>query len=259
MEPLMTVTDLTVGYEAPVVTNLSFSVEAGEIVGLLGRNGSGKTTLLRGLTGTAPLIRGEAAIRGVSLLGLRDRQRARLLSLLPQRTALLPGFTAGELIAMGNYAARTPFRPRPGQLSHQVRDAARRFGIETLLDTDCAQLSEGQRQLVYLARSVVQDASVLLLDEPNSALDYAHTHLVFQQLRRLITQEKKGALVVLHDPGLALRWCSRIVLLEEGGLSPSLSVPEATLSQAEAFLRRLYPTLRLLKDRETGCLLPYLP
>lgn len=81
-----------------------------------------------------------------------------------------------------------------------VRAAAERFGVAELLDRDCAQLSEGQRQLVHLARLAVQDAPILLLDEPNSALDFENTGLLFRRVRELVETGERTALIVLHDP-----------------------------------------------------------
>src|SRR5699024_3321364 len=100
----------------------------------------------------------------------------------------------------------------PGD-ARRVQDTARTFGVESLLDTDAAALSEGQRQLIHLCRVAVQDTPVLLLDEPNSALDFANTHRLFAVLRRWVRDRNKAALIVLHDPALALRYCDRLLLM----------------------------------------------
>ena len=254
MDGLLSVTALTVGYRIPVVREVTFSLQQGELTGLLGRNGSGKTTLLRGLTGGARVFGGSVSCEGRDLLLCSDRKRARHLALLSQRRELPEGLRVREVIAMGRYAHRGIF----GGGEHEralVDGAARRFGIADLLDADCAALSEGQRQLVQLARVAVQEAPVLLLDEPNSSLDIENTHRLFSEVRRLADEEGCGVLSVLHDPALALRWCDRLLLLLDGRLSEAVSVSKTPPEELERFLQRLYPALKLKRDRETGILL----
>ena len=133
-----------------------------------------------------------------------------------------------------------------------MRRAAEQFGIEGLLYRDCAALSQGQRQLVQLARVAVQGAPVLLLDEPNSALDFPNTHQFFRTLTGLLAGGERCALVVLHDPALALRWCGRLLLLEEGRLVGELRPGETGLNAVQSALGRLYPGLQVRQDRESG-------
>lgn len=129
-----------------------------------------------------------------------------------------------------------------------VRAAAERFGVAELLDRDCAQLSEGQRQLVHLARLAVQDAPILLLDEPNSALDFENTGLLFRRVRELVETGERTALIVLHDPALALRWCRRLLLLDGGRLVDDVATEGMGAEALQAVLRQLYPTIQVRRD-----------
>ena len=251
MDRMLEVKNLSVGYRVPIVRNASFSLFRREVVGLLGRNGSGKTTLLRGLTGSAKIFGGGAEVCGNNLLTLSHRERAKRLSLLSQRADLPDGLSVREVIAMGRYAHGGIFG-RDRRERELVRQAARRFGIEDLLDADCAALSEGQRQLVHLARVTAQEAPVLLLDEPNSALDFENTHRLFSEVRRLSREDGRAVLTVLHDPALALRWCDRLMLLTDGQLSEAISVADSPSEELRSSLRRLYPSLELGRDAESG-------
>lgn len=132
-----------------------------------------------------------------------------------------------------------------------VRAAAERFGVAELLDRDCAQLSDGQRQLVHLARLAVQDAPILLLDEPNSALDFENTGLLFRRVRELVETGERTALIVLHDPALALRWCRRLLLLDGGRLVDDVATEGMGAEALQAVLRQLYPTIQVRRD-ESG-------
>lgn len=251
MDRMLKVKNLSVGYRAPIVENASFALCRGEVVGLLGRNGSGKTTLLRGLAGAAKVFGGGAEAGGKDLLSLSARERARVLSLLSQRAGLPEGMQVREVIAMGRYAYSSIFG-RERREEELVRQAARRFGIGDLLEADCAALSEGQRQLVHLARVTVQEAPVLLLDEPNSALDFENTHRLFSEVRRLTREDGRSVLTVLHDPALALRWCDRLMLLTDGRLSEAVPVAGSSAEELQTFLQQLYPALQLRQDSETG-------
>ena len=239
---LLEANNLTAGYRRPVVRGASLALPAGTVTALLGPNGCGKSTLLRALSGNGRVFGGSVRVLGQDCLALPARRRARCLALLPQRTGLLPGLTAREVIAMGRYAYSGPFGgPAPGD-AERVAQAARALGVQDLLDADCAALSEGQRQLVHLGRVVAQDAPVLLLDEPNSALDYTHTHRLFAALRRWAQGGQRAALVVLHDPALALRYADRLLLMQDGALCGSVC-PGDGAAAAQAALRALYPGL----------------
>ena len=239
---LLEAKNLTAGYRRPVVRGASLALGAGTVTALLGPNGCGKSTLLRALSGNGRVFGGSVRVLGQDCLALPARRRARCLALLPQRTGLLPGLTAREVMAMGRYAYSGPFGgPAPGD-AERVERAARALGVQDLLDADCAALSEGQRQLVHLGRVVAQNAPVLLLDEPNSALDYTHTHRLFAALRRWAQGGQRAALVVLHDPALALRYADRLLLMQDGALCGSVC-PGDGAAAAQAALRGLYQGL----------------
>lgn len=248
MSAMLEVHKLTAGYRRPVIRDISFALRPGEVTAVLGRNGCGKTTLLRSLTGGARILSGTVRAAGEDCLAWSARRRARTVALLSQHSQLLPGLRVEEVIAMG----RTPWLgaisgPGPEERA-MVRAAAERFGVTELLGRDCAQLSEGQRQLVHLARLAVQDAPILLLDEPNSALDFDNTSLLFRRVRELVEGGERTALVVLHDPALALRWCGRLLLLDGGRLVEDVATEGMGPEALQAVLGRLYPTIRVRRD-----------
>lgn len=248
---LLEAENLTVGYRRPVVRSASLTLQAGELTALLGPNGCGKSTLLRGISGNGKVFGGTVRVCGQDCLTMTARRRARCLALLPQRVGVLPGLTVREVIAMGRYAHSGLFGgPRPGD-AQRVVQIARTFGVEALLDTDCAALSEGQRQLVHLCRVAVQDTPVLLLDEPNSALDFTNTHRLFVTLRRWVHGQNKAGLIVLHDPALALRYCDRLLLMQAGQLRGAVH-PGDGAPAVEAALVPLYPDLRVVAGDRPG-------
>ena len=251
MRTTLEVKDLTAGYQTPVVKNVSFEIKEGQLAAILGPNGAGKSTLLNAMSGGVRKTSGRVLVNGQDCMPLSPKQRARRLALVRQQIPLLPGVRVREVLEMGRYAWDGPLGTGP-ETRRAVAEAARAFGLDALLNIDCAALSQGQRQLVQLARVAVQGAPVLLLDEPNSALDFPNTHQFFRTLTGLLAGGERCALVVLHDPALALRWCGRLLLLEEGRLVGELRPGETGLNAVQSALGRLYPGLQVRQDRESG-------
>ena len=248
------VKDLCAGYQTPVVRNVSFEIKEGQLAAILGPNGAGKSTLLNAMAGGVRKTSGQVLVKGQDCLPLSAKQRARRLALVRQQIPPLPGVRAAEALERGRYAWGGPLRADPGAKA-AVAEAARAFGLEELLNADCAALSQGQRQLVHLARAMVQSAPVLLLDEPGSALDFSNTHRLFCLLGEQLARGGRCAAAVLHDPALALRYCSPVLLLKEGRIVERLEPRACTAPQMERALGLLYPGIRVKEDKETGHLL----
>lgn len=248
MEPFFEVRNLTVGYHHPIVSNISFSVSAGELLGILGRNGQGKTTLLRGITGDAKRFSGEIWINGDDCTKLSVKKRASLQSLLPQKTYIPQGMAVQEVLEMGCYPSRQLFQSLSSADREKISLAAKRLGITTFLKSDCSKLSIGQQQMVLLCRMLIQDTPIMLLDEPNAALDYDNTQMLFKTLRALVQEKRKIGILVLHDPETALRWCDRLLILDHGILLQDLHVESASEDQIQEALQQLYPQIQVRKN-----------
>ena len=161
-----------------VLRAVSLAVEPGEVVGLLGRNGAGKTTLLRAVTRSIASRHGEISLFGEPIGSISRRSLARRVAVVPQDLHVPIPFTVAELVLMG----RAPHQPLLGFESAEdvefTRAALARLGIEQLADRSSFELSGGERQLVLLARALVQQPRLLLLDEPTAFLDLSHRTLV---------------------------------------------------------------------------------
>ena len=205
-----------VGFGAREVLNeVSFDVNPGEVVGLVGHNGSGKTTLLRVATRVLAAASGDVAFGERPTGELTRGELARALAAVPQDTALPYPFTALEVVLMG----RAPHQPllgldRPEDLEI-ARAAMKRLDIDDMADRSIQKLSGGERQLVMFARALAQDPEVLLLDEPTAFLDLRHRIDLLAAVRERV-DAGGAALVVSHDLGLAARTCDRLVLLAAG-------------------------------------------
>ncbi|HST39314.1 MAG TPA: metal ABC transporter ATP-binding protein [Conexibacter sp.] len=192
---LVTAADLAVGYSAaPVLTGVSFALHAGERIGVLGPNGGGKTTLFRALLDELRPLAGE----------LRLAVRA---GTVPQteRSRLDFPVSALDVALMGTIAGR-PWWRRPGRAERAAAHAAlRRVGLDALAERSFGELSGGQRQRVLVARALVQDARIVLLDEPFTGLDNVSAQRLEQLLDELAA-EGRGVLIATHDVDQARAW-----------------------------------------------------
>lgn len=230
--PVLRVHELTAGYDAktPVLHDVSLTLAAGQMLALCGPNGSGKSTLLRCLTGLLKPQSGTATIQADGHTAERlhrvpRRRLARRLAFVPQSPVTPPGVTVRQLVAYGRHPHASPF---PLLSRHRTNDlrmvdlAIERCDLHGLAERDVNTLSGGERQRAWLAMAVAQDASVLLLDEPVSALDVAHQLEVLELLAALNDERRITVVIVLHDIQLAARFFRRphhhLAVLREGRL-----------------------------------------
>jgi len=203
--------------ERTLLEGVDFTVAPGEVVALAGRNGAGKTTLLRIASGERAADAGRVRLGDDDVARLSRRALARRVALVPQDLHVPFPFRVGELVLMG----RAPHQPLIGLESERdvelARAALERLGIADLADRPVTTLSGGERQLVLVARALVQEPGLLLLDEPTAFLDLRHRVEVLREVRAF-ARAGGSALVVSHDLSLAARTCDRIVLLGGGGI-----------------------------------------
>ena len=200
---------------APVLAGLDLVVGPGEVVLLAGRNGAGKTTLLRVAAGLLVPSAGIAKLGGQALAGQGRRAIARQVALVPQDTHVPFPYSVFELVLMGRapHLGLLGFEAAPDR--ERVVAALGRLGISALAERSILDLSGGERQLVALARALVQDAPLLLLDEPTAHLDLAR-RLELQVLIRELAAEGRSVVLVSHDLGPAVAIADRVALLAEG-------------------------------------------
>ena len=246
MSILFDVKDIHVSYGASeIVKGVSFSLQEGELCALLGLNGSGKTTMMRGICGLIP-AEGKAYVNGIALESMKERTRARYLSFIPQVSSPIQGKSVVEVLLMG---ANPHLRllETPGKKFYDAAFAAlKKLNLEDFADRDFGKLSQGQKQLIILARTLVQNSPVMLMDEPDSALDFRNRHMVLSKIREAVKEEKKAGLITLHDPNFAMAYCDRLLLLKSGKLVAEVDMRMTSEQEIKEKLSYIYGKITLL-------------
>lgn len=224
---------LNVAYgQRTVLSNISFALPAGKILGVIGPNGAGKTTLIRALSGVLPLGRGQVRVAGRDLAGMKPAERARQVAVVPQARNLPPAFTGWEMVLLG----RTAHLNWLGQASERdearVRAALLRARAGDLAERRVGDLSGGEQQRLLLARALAQEAPLLLLDEPTTHLDLQYQIGLLDEVRELVQTAGLTVVVALHDLNLVSRYADAVALLVDGRLrafGPAADVLQADL------------------------------
>ena len=212
-----TVTGLTImppGAKKPTVKNLTFRLEPGQALGVIGRSGSGKSTLARSLSGYWPLAAGEVRLGGTTLDQYGPEDLGRHIGYLPQAVRLFAGTVAENIARMSmepddKAVVKAAQRSNAHDMIMQLPD-----GYDTFIDGNDNQLSGGQRQRVALARALYGDPVLLILDEPNSMLDAEGSEALNNTVREF-KELKKSVIVMTHRPQ-AIAECEMLMVLDQG-------------------------------------------
>lgn len=220
----------------PVLRDVSFRAEPGQLVAVLGPNGAGKSTLFRCMLGFLPHYQGSISLCGRDVRHLPRRELARLAAYIPQSSQPLFDYTVRDTVLMGAAGGLEPLR-QPGR--QQLETAQRMMelvGIAPLADRGIRRISGGERQLALIARALAQQARILLMDEPAANLDYGNQFRLLQQVRRL-TEQGYTVLLSTHDPEHALRFATHVLALHGGTVAACGPVEEML---TEELLHTLY-------------------
>ena len=226
MEPILTVTHLQKYYGARssvtrAIDDLSFSVQPGEFVGIMGASGSGKTTLLNCIATIDRPTAGHIIVDGADITAMKNKAlskfRRERLGFVFQDCNLLDTLTAFENIALALTIRKTP----PGEIEGRVRETAELLGLADCLNQYPYQLSGGQRQRTAAARAIITDPALVLADEPTGALDSKSAKLLLDRFEVLNRQRAATILMVTHDAFTA-SYCHRILFLQDGAIFSQL-------------------------------------
>ena len=229
--------NLTIGYDSDIITGISLSVAPGKIVTLIGPNGSGKSTLLKTVTYQLKSRGGVILIDGTDREALSTKDIATKLSMVMTASVNPDLMTCREVIESGRY----PYTGLFGKLSEEDRskvdEAIAATQTKEVADRLFTNISDGQRQRVWLARAIAQEPDVLVLDEPTSYLDIKYKTDILTKIRDLTKNRNIAVLMSVHEPEIAMKLSDTVIAVSDGKVQ-RIGTPEEVFE--ETFIRRLY-------------------
>ena len=228
------VENLSVSYGAnEVLRGISFSASAGDCLAVLGPNGVGKSTLFRCILGFLRAQSGQILLGGKRIDKLSRAETAREIAYIPQITEPVFNYTVLDVVLMG-MTNRLPVLKGPRQEDrNKAMEILDDLGIADLCSRGCVKISGGERQLMLLARALIQDAKVLVMDEPTANLDYGNR---FRTMERISELGRKGYTVIFstHEPNQAFHYANKVIALKDGKIltngEPGKALTAETLS-----------------------------
>jgi len=213
------VREISLSYNhVPVVDQVSFQLQPGELFGLICPNGCGKPTIIKALSRVLSVRSGEIHLDGRALRSISHRELAKTIGVVPQNPNLPETFTVTEIVLLGRNPYLGLLRSESARDLEIVQEAMRQTGVDDLADRRIGELSGGERQRVTIARVLAQQPQAILLDEPPANLDIAHQIEVLNLLRRLCHERQMAVLIALHDLNMAAQYCDRLILMKKGRL-----------------------------------------
>ena len=214
---MLKIQNLSVDYgPRRILHEVSFEVQSGEVLALIGPNGVGKSTLIRAVSGVILIASGHVRTNGDDFASLSSLQRARYVATVPQAVSLPPAYTVWETVLFG----RTPylgFLGQPSKTDEEIaRQALARVSALPFADRRVGELSGGEQQRVLLARALCQSTPILLLDEPTAHLDLQYQVSLLEIVHELAHKDNLAVLIALHDLNLAAHYADRIALMVAG-------------------------------------------
>jgi iron complex transport system ATP-binding protein len=216
---MLSAQNLHIGYVDRVLASyISFTLDDGEVIAILGPNGSGKTTLFRTLLGLTPALQGSTILNGHAISELTPSAIARLVAYVPQVSVNFANFSVIEIVQMAR-APHLAWYASPGARDRAIAEnALAELNIRDFAEREFTELSGGERQLVMIARALASEAKILLMDEPTASLDFGNQFLILDEIAKL---KARGVAVIFttHHPDHALRIADRtLTIARDGGV-----------------------------------------
>ena len=208
------------GYsEKQILNDITFGLESGEVLSVLGSNGVGKTTLLKCMMGFLRWNTGDTLINGISIKDIKQKELWKKIAYVPQAKGSAFGYTALDMVILGRSAHIGTFQQPKKEDIDIAMKAMNDVGILYLKDKLCTQMSGGELQMVLIARALTVSPDMLVMDEPESNLDFKNQLIILDIIKRLSKERKISAIVNTHYPAHALQISDKSLMLNRDGTS----------------------------------------
>ncbi|MDT8412046.1 MAG: ABC transporter ATP-binding protein [Vicingaceae bacterium] len=219
MKNILSISSLSIGYNKnKVLSNISLDIDQPKLITLIGRNGQGKSTLLKTLSGLIPAIDGEIFFGEKINKELNHKEKSKLFSVVLTSPPAINSITVKDFVAYGRYPYTNWLAQKKEEDNRQINQAMELCGITNFAATNIANLSDGERQKVALARAIAQNTPIIFLDEPTSHLDLVNQSELFDLLDQLVEKQQKTIIISSHQLNLALNYADEIWLINNNQL-----------------------------------------
>jgi len=249
MKKLLEVDYISYGYNgsSPIVKDISFTIEKGELFTILGPNGAGKSTLLNCIAGLFEPTKGQILLDGEDVTKIAPRENAKKIAYVPQSSVHAYGYSVRDYVAMGR-APHLGIFSMPNQDDYKIVDEAiNMLEIDHFSNKSYTNISGGERQLANIARAIVQQPELIIFDEPTSALDYGN-QLKIMRIVKQLSKQGYSIIMTTHNPDHPILLDGQVGVLNHDGYMKTGSVEEI---MKEDILSEIYKTkLRLIHISE---------
>lgn len=213
---ILHIKNLSVGYSHTVCSGISAVVQKGELVGLAGKNGSGKSTLIKSILGLQPLWNGTIEIHSENIKNWTVQKRAKEIAVVFSRLSQAPSISVFDMVALGRLPYQNGFSKLNSEEIQMIEEALEQVGIPHLKNRLANELSDGQLQMAMIARALVQDTQIVIMDEPTSHLDIENQFRIFELIYKLSKETGKTFIVASHQIELLLQNSSQLWWIDNG-------------------------------------------
>lgn len=214
-KPFLQIRNATIGYDKALISEVNISLNLGEICLLVGNNGVGKTTLMKSILGQNSLLSGEILLENTALNALESTKIAKKIAVVFSKTEIPAHFTLWDLVAFGKYIHYPFYFNLSEKDKEQVNAIIKELGLTEYSNLSLSKLSDGNLQKAFIARALVQDSPMIILDEPTTHLDEENKIMILKLLKNLAKRHQKLILFSSHDWRLALHFSDKILWIKD--------------------------------------------
>lgn len=211
MSVILETKNLSIGFEKPLFSDINLKINSGELIGIIGKNGIGKSTFLKSIMQMIPMIEGEIFIENQSLKSINSNEFAQKIAVVLTEKIPVSQYTVYEILVLGRF----PYSNWLFQLNNKDKELIERVveqvQLQEIIHQKAINLSDGMLQKVMIARALVQDTPIIILDEPTTFLDLENTFQIFELLKNIAHLHQKTVLFSTHQVEIALQICDKII------------------------------------------------